>query len=131
MYTNPDAGLQVSGDDKARRLVMLINDFVVLEDESDRSRLWLRQVSDLLTLLVMLRFTIYTRIKGDAGLRQQRLAMVPVGFVGDEELLSYLSSDEQHTVVPQTIEDLPEFSNRSTHRLQAVIHRSTQELAVN
>jgi hypothetical protein len=38
----------------------------------------------------MLRSTIHTRIKGDAGLRQ-RLALVPVGAVGTEELVSIMS----------------------------------------
>lgn len=94
-YTDPETGQQVSGDDQARRLVMLINDFVVLDDDIDHSRLWLRQTSDLLTLLVMLRSTIYTRIKGDAGLRRQRIAFVPVGSVGDEEILSLMSEDVQ------------------------------------
>jgi hypothetical protein len=93
MYTNPETGAQVSGDDKARRLVMLINDFLVVEEDIDRQRVWLRQASDLLTLLVMLRSTIHTRIKGDAGLRRQRIAFVPVGAVGDEELLSLMSED--------------------------------------
>jgi hypothetical protein len=49
MYTNPETGAQVSGDDKARRLVMLINDFLVVEEDIDRQRVWLRQASDLLT----------------------------------------------------------------------------------
>lgn len=93
MYTDPDSGTQISGDAKSRQLVMLINDFVVKNEDSDQSRLWLRQASDLLTLLVMLRSTILTRIKGDAGLRRQRIAFVPVGFVGDEELLSLMSDD--------------------------------------
>ena len=95
LYTEPETGCQVSGDYQARRLVMLINDFIVMDGEHDRSRLWLRQASDLLTLLVMLRSTIYTRIKGDAGLRRQHIAFVPVGFVGDEELLSLMSDDVQ------------------------------------
>ncbi|MEP1080347.1 hypothetical protein NDI52_33870 [Leptolyngbya sp. PL-A3] len=92
-YRDPLTGAQKSGDDTARQLVMLINDFVVMDEESDRERLWLRQSSDLLTLLVMLRATIHTRIKGDAGLKRQRIAFVPVGFVGDEELLSLMSDD--------------------------------------
>lgn len=47
---------------------------------------------DLLTLLVMLRSTIFTRITGDAGLRQS-LALVPVGGVGLEELVSLMSQN--------------------------------------
>ncbi|WP_242051694.1 helicase C-terminal domain-containing protein [Nostoc sp. FACHB-280] len=86
MYTHPETGLPVSGDNKARRLVMLINDFIIEREDIDPKRLWLRQSSDLLTLLVMLRSTILTRIKGDAGLNKNRIAFVPVGSVGDEEL---------------------------------------------
>lgn len=55
-------------------------------------RQWLRQSIDLLTLLVMLRSTIVTRITGDAGLRQS-LALVPVGGVGLEELVSLMSQN--------------------------------------
>ena len=96
MYTDPETGLQVSGDNKDRRLVMLINDCIIVDEKkSDFSRRWLRQSSDLLTLLMMLRSTIYTRIKGDAGFRKQRIAFVPVGSVGDEELLSLMSDDVQ------------------------------------
>lgn len=93
MYTDPETGEQVSGDNTARQLVMLVNDFIIVDENIERSRLWLRQASDLLTMLVMLRSTIHTRIKGDAGLRRQRIAFVPVGFIGDEELLNPMSND--------------------------------------
>lgn len=93
LYTDAVTGQKVSGDYKARRLVMLINDFMITEGSGDRDRRWLRQSTDLLTLLLMLRSTIHTRIKGDAGLQRQRIAFVPVGFVGDEELLSLMSDD--------------------------------------
>lgn len=92
-YTDQETGDKRSGDNKARRLVMLINDYLVIDEETDQARRWLRQSSDLLTLLVMLRSTIHTRIKGDAGLKRQRIAFVPVGFVGDEELLNLMSDD--------------------------------------
>ncbi|MHC5729946.1 MAG: helicase-related protein, partial [Nostoc sp.] len=93
MYPNPETGMEVSGDHKDRRLVMLINDFIIEREDIDRKRQWLRQSSDLLTLLVMLRSTIHTRIKGDAGLNKNRIAFVPVGSVGDEELLRLMSDD--------------------------------------
>ena len=41
----------------------------------------------------MLRSTIHTRIKGDAGLQRKRLAFVPVGRVGDEEMLHLMADD--------------------------------------
>jgi len=103
MYTDSETGLQVSGDNKNRRLVMLINDCIIKDDIEDNTedkkrdftRRWLRQSSDLLTLLMMLRSTIYTRIKGDAGLKKQKIAFVPVGSIGDEELLHLMSDDLQ------------------------------------
>ena len=88
MYRD-ESGREVSGDEVPRTLVMLIDDFLVHEDALDR-RQWLRQSLDLMTLLVMLRSTIYTRMTGDAGLRQS-LALVPVGSVGVDELLSLMS----------------------------------------
>lgn len=84
-----ESGIEVSGDGVSRKLVMLIDDFLVHEEDLDR-RQWLRQSLDLMTLLVMLRATIFTRITGDAGLRQS-LALVPVGSVGVDELLSLMS----------------------------------------
>ena len=65
-------GWRCDGDDAAS-LVMLVDDYVVSEDGLDR-RQWLRQSTDLMTLLVMLRSTIHTRITGDASaLRSARL----------------------------------------------------------
>lgn len=87
-YVNDD-GVRVSGDNVPRQLVMMVDDFIVGDGPTDK-RQWLRQSLDLLTLLVMLRATIYTRITGDAGLRQP-LALVPVGAVGTEELVSIMS----------------------------------------
>ncbi len=84
-----EEGMDRSGDYVPRHLVMLVDDYVVLEEAMDK-RQWLRQSIDLMTLLVMLRSTIFTRITGDAGLRQP-LALVPVGAVGTEELVSLMS----------------------------------------
>jgi hypothetical protein len=84
-----ESGVERSGDRMPRHLVMLVNDYVVWEDELD-TRQWLRQSLDLMTLLVMLRSSLITRIKGDAGLAQ-KLAVVPVGAVGSEEPISLMS----------------------------------------
>ncbi|BDB29546.1 helicase (plasmid) [Cupriavidus sp. P-10] len=88
MYVD-EHGERRSGDRVPRHLVMLVDDFIVSEDEIDK-RQWLRQSLDLMTLLVMLRSTIFTRITGDSGLRQP-LALVPVGAVGTDELISLMS----------------------------------------
>ncbi|MFZ4702607.1 MAG: helicase-related protein, partial [Candidatus Methylumidiphilus sp.] len=90
-YTADDGTVRDDGDWKNRRLVMLLQDFMP-EGCEPEPRLWLRQVSDLLTFLVMLRAAIYTRITGDAGLDRQKLALVPVGGIGSEEMLSLMST---------------------------------------
>lgn len=89
-YTADNGSIQ-DGDQKNRRLVMLLQDFLPVNDVLER-RQWFRQVSDLLTYLVMLRATIYTRITGDAGLDKQRLALIPVGGIGSEEMFSLMST---------------------------------------
>ena len=94
-YAGDDGALRSDGDWKDRRLVMLLQDFLALpvaDTASVEPRQWLRQVSDLLTFLVMLRSTIHTRITGDAGLDRQRVALVPVGGIGSEELVSLMST---------------------------------------
>ncbi|MDI1258272.1 hypothetical protein [Aquabacterium sp.] len=88
MYRNKQGAWQ-SGDSVPRHLVMLVDDFIISETSMDK-RQWLRQSLDLMTLLVMLRGTIFTRITGDAALKQP-LALVPVGAVGTEELISLMS----------------------------------------
>lgn len=91
-YYKNDEGVMVSGDKVPRRLVMLVDDYLLQDEGELDPRQWLRQSIDLMTLLVMLRATILTRITGDAGLRQS-LALVPVGAVGLEELVSLMSQN--------------------------------------
>lgn len=100
-------GDEVSGDHAARHLVMLVEDFMVSDQALDK-RQWLRQSIDLMTLLVMLRATIWTRITGASGLRQP-VALVPVGAVGVEELVSLMSTN-----VTRFIEEAEVFSRRSS-----------------
>jgi len=87
-YAN-DRGETVNGDDVPRHLVMLIDDFLV-SDAAPSPRQWLRQSMDLVTLLVMLRATLLTRMTGDSGLRQP-IALVPVGGTGLTELVIAMS----------------------------------------
>ena len=84
-----ESGQTVSGDNVPRHLVMTVDDYLVSEEQMDK-RQWLAQSIDLMRLLVMLRSTILTRITGDADLRQP-LALVPVGAVGLDELVSLMS----------------------------------------
>ena len=90
-YTDPRTGERASGDQLPRVLTMLVDDFVADEELDADPRSWVRRASDVLTLVMMLRSTIYTRIKGDAGLPGKDLALVPVGQVGSEELLATMS----------------------------------------
>jgi len=83
------AGETVSGDAVPRHLVMLIDDYLV-SAAAPSVRQWLRQSMDLMTLLVMLRSTLLTRMTGDSGLKQ-KIALVPVGGTGLEELLSLMA----------------------------------------
>jgi hypothetical protein len=97
-YQDPITQKSISGDNAKRRLVLLINDFLVKNKDEQKDHLalslqWLRQSSDLITLLMMLRSTIYTRITGDAGLSKKKLAFVPVGYIGNEEMLNSISQE--------------------------------------
>jgi len=89
-YVDPASAEEVDGDRVDRKLVILLSDYLLDEDVKD-PRLWLRRASDLLTMLVMIRSTILTRITGDAGLARQRLAVVPVGSVGASEHVSLMA----------------------------------------
>lgn len=135
-------GAWVCGDRVPRRLVMLIDDYRVESKETPDPLHWLRHSIDLLTLLVMLRATIFTRITGDAGLRQP-LALVPVGRTGLEELVSLMSQsvtqfvkeadvawrrikdDEQIRLVKSAQSHIIELFSRTT--LKAAAARATDQ----
>ncbi|MBK1642363.1 hypothetical protein CKO12_10830 [Chromatium okenii] len=90
-YFTDDEKMATDGDTKNRHLVMLLQDFLP-QEEKPEPRQWLRQISDLLTFIVLLRATIHTRISGDAGLDKQRLAIMPVGNIGSEDTLTLMST---------------------------------------
>lgn len=118
-YKN-DAGEPVSGDYVPRQLVMLVDDFVINSEEEQDKRQWLRQSLDLMTLLVMLRATIHTRITGDAALRQP-LALVPVGRVGLEELVSLMSEN-----VTKFVSEAEIFCRRASDRTLIGVVKNAQ-----
>jgi len=91
-YKSNDGTQRDDGDFKDRKLVMLLQDFLIYDEDGIDKRQWLRQVSDLLTYLVMIRSTIYSRITGDAGLEKQQLSIVPVGGIGSSEMLSLMAT---------------------------------------
>ena len=82
-------GNEINGDDIPRTLVFTIDDFNLFEDIVDK-RQWLMHSLNLMTLLVMLRSTVFTRITGDAGLKQP-LALVPVGATKIDEVVNTMS----------------------------------------
>jgi hypothetical protein len=90
-YTDEMTREKRSGDGVPRKLIMLVDDFMAEEELDEDPRSWVRRASDILTLMLMLRSTIHTRIKGDAGLPGKDIALVPVGYVGSSELLSTMS----------------------------------------
>lgn len=104
-----ESGKEVPGDYAHRHLVMLVDDFLIYEDELD-VRQWLRNAQDLMTLLVMLRSTIFTRITGDSQLRQ-KIAFVPVGSVGLEEPVSLMANH-----VNDFLREAEVFTRRSSDR---------------
>lgn len=74
-----------------RRLTLLLEDFVLAEqhegrDETEFRRRWLRQTTDVVTFLLLLRGCMFTRITGDAAIPGRRLAIVPVGRVGVDQI---------------------------------------------
>ncbi|CAK0765045.1 Helicase [Gammaproteobacteria bacterium] len=99
-YLGDDGVRREDGDHKKRRLVLVLQDFI-LQDQDERQ--WLRRISDLLTFLVIIRATIYTRVTGDAGLENKNLSIVPVGSVGSNEFVSLMGDPvreflKEHTV---------------------------------
>jgi hypothetical protein len=106
-------GKTLSGDHVPRHLVMLIDDYLVSAGPPSL-RQWLRQAMDLMTLLVMLRSTLLTRMTGDSGLKQ-KIAFVPVGGTGLEELLTLMAQ-----YVSQFVRECDVFLNRQTKDDDAV-----------
>jgi hypothetical protein len=107
------SGEVVSGDMVPRHLVMLIDDYLVSSGPPNL-RQWLRQATDLMTLLVMLRATLLTRMTGDSGLKQ-KIAFVPVGGTGLEEILSLMAQ-----FVSQFLRECDVFLNRQDQEDEAV-----------
>jgi hypothetical protein len=90
-YKDPETGGEVSGDDADRRLVFVVNDFVIGDDGAPDRRQWLRQSVDLATLVTLLRASVLTRVKGESGIRGRSLSVVPIGHIGIEEMVEPMS----------------------------------------
>lgn len=82
-------GRKIDGDKLDRRLSLVLTDFVLRtpsETDAEIDRRWIRQAIDLTCFSVLLRSTIMTRISGDADVPSRRLAVVPVGRTGADEM---------------------------------------------
>jgi len=86
-YTDENGSKQ-SGDSGKKTLTFLIENYLVNSEEKqfENKRRWVNQSIDIMSLIVMLRATVYSRITGGAGLKQS-LALVPVGKIGIEDIL--------------------------------------------
>jgi len=91
VYRGRGQTLGTDGDHLDRRVVLVLQDFIVADEPVD-DRSWLRRKIDLISALVLLRATLLTRITGDAGIPRQQAAVVPVGRIGTEEMQTTLST---------------------------------------
>lgn len=93
-------GQKISGDNLDKKIIMLVNDYFIKnayndgfqqeENKQIMKRRWLRQSIDLITFIIMLRSSIFTRITGDSGLKQN-ISFVPVGRIENEYISDSLS----------------------------------------
>lgn len=77
----------INGDEKAREISILIQDFFVNE-EQDQERAVENEIKsqiDILTMFLLVRGSLLTRIRGDAGLLNRNLSIIPVGEVSDKK----------------------------------------------
>lgn len=81
---DPRSGEPIDGDMLDRRIVLVMHDFLLSDDDVD-PRQWLRRTLDMLSALVLLRATLLTRMTGDSGIPGQRAAIVPVGRIGTDD----------------------------------------------
>ena len=86
-YTDENGNRQ-SGDSGKKTLTFLIENYLVNSEEEpfENKRRWVNQSIDIMSLIVMLRATVFSRVTGGAGLKQH-LALVPVGKIGIENIL--------------------------------------------
>lgn len=80
-------GNRQSGDSGKKTLTFLIENYLVNSEEEpfENKRRWVNQSIDIMSLIVMLRATVFSRVTGGAGLKQH-LALVPVGKIGAMQL---------------------------------------------
>ncbi|EFI33083.1 helicase domain protein [Desulfonatronospira thiodismutans ASO3-1] len=126
--TDSETGKVINCDEVPRELVMLIDDFLPIEDMKTDIRLWLRRSSDLLTLIIMLRGTIHTRITGDAGMSRKRFAIVPVGLIGLSELSTSMSKTVHDFITEGTTFKLREKTLTEEKKVVAAAVKNAVEL---
>lgn len=86
-------GRGTDNDERDRHITLILQDFIFYEKHEPLEPLyWTRRLIDMITMLVILRSTMMTRIQGDAKIQGQNLAMVPVGEITAHDSVTTLSA---------------------------------------
>jgi hypothetical protein len=119
----PRSGEQIEGDLLDRRIVLILQDFLLTDDEVD-ARQWLRRTIDMLSALVLLRATLWTRMTGDSGIPGQRAAIVPVGRIGTDD-----AGDGLANAVGVFLHECDVFLYRNPNVAQGLIRKAREGVA--
>lgn len=95
-------GCEKSGDNTHRHLVFLIEEFTIFDEGEEYidERQWLYRSMDLITMLLMLRSSVFTRITGDSNL-SQKISFVPVGGIHVEDMADTTMSKDIATLIKE------------------------------
>lgn len=121
-----------SGDDVQRRLVFLVQDFLIINNQvnnTDVLRAWIKRFSDLITVMMLVRGSVLTRIKGDAGV-QKPIAIVPVGDVVVDRVEKTLSACVK-TFLKELMKSLRSKSIKSIDENHVGLIMTTKELILH
>lgn len=85
-YLDPETKEWVNGDERDRTLTILVEDFYLTTSDAFQSELEYKIKSslDMLSIFMLIRGTLFTRITGDAGFKNSNIAMIPIGEVKDK-----------------------------------------------
>ncbi len=88
-------GKDIPSDNDEKHVVLCIDDCIIVDDMSDDRQLIQLAMHhvNILTLVIMLRSAMMTRIKGESGLGIQKIALVPVGSIRLEDNMSSSMTD--------------------------------------
>ena len=85
-YLDKEKNEWVNGDERDRLLTILVEDFYLVSNDETQTELEYKVKSslDMLSIFMLIRGTLYTRITGDAGFKKTQIAMIPIGEVKDK-----------------------------------------------